>query len=249
MRHNLEKTMKKFIQSGTALAAVALLAGCVTTGLSPREQSGVSYPSYILSLASDGTNAPQMVVKPIRLAVAQVGEVAPPDAMLDKLAGQKVLVASVIGLPLPGDVSTGPVYNRYNRQDDTPEECAERIKSVRNLARVSGADYLFLFGGNIDSWERRNSMGILDLTVVGGVIAPGTRINLEGKGAGALVDVATGQPVLFVSAEAKDSTLSPDYLADGKTTGMRARIRDELVGKLSDELLKKLGGLNLPKGS
>src|SRR5215469_6337557 len=97
------KNIKKIIQSAVAVAMACLLAGCETTGLSPRERSGVSYPNYILSLQSDGTNAPRKVITPIRLAVAQVGEAAPSDAMLNKLAASKTLVSSAFGLPLPGD--------------------------------------------------------------------------------------------------------------------------------------------------
>jgi hypothetical protein len=58
-----DKNMKTIIQSVMAGAAVCLLAGCGTTGLSPRESSGASYPNYILSLQSGGTNAP--VQKPV----------------------------------------------------------------------------------------------------------------------------------------------------------------------------------------
>jgi len=234
------KNIKKIIQSAVAVAMACLLAGCETTGLSPRERSGVSYPNYILSLQSDGTNAPRKVITPIRLAVAQVGEAAPSDAMLNKLAASKTLVSSAFGLPLPGDEDN---FRYYNRRNDPPEDYTGRIKAVRGLARAAGADYLFLCGGNIDSWQKRNPSAILDFTIIGGVVAPGTQIHVEGKGAGALIDVATGQPIIFVNAETNRSALSPDFLVDGKTTSMRVQARDELVGKLSDELLEKLTAL------
>lgn len=233
--------MKTIIQSVIAVAAVCLLAGCETTGLSPREVSGASYPNYILSLQSSGSDAPaQKPVVPIRLAVAQVGEAAPPDTILDKLAGQKTLVSSAIGLPLPGDRDNYSYYNYNRRIEPKEEDYAARVRAVRGLARAAGADYIFLFGGNIDSWQNRNPLAVLDITIVGSAVMPGSRINIEGKGAGVLINVETGEPVIFVSAEAKDSALSPDGLADGKTTGMRVQVRDELIGKLSDELLKKL---------
>ena len=98
--------MKILIQSAVAVTAVCLLAGCETTGFSPRETPMVSYPNYILSLESgpaSPTGAPQKIIAPIRLAVAQIGEDAPPEALLDKLAGKKTLVASVDGLPMPDD--------------------------------------------------------------------------------------------------------------------------------------------------
>ncbi len=221
---------------------MCLLAGCETTGLSPRESSGVNYPNYILSLQSDSTNAPQPVVAPIRLAVAQVGEDAPSDAMMAKLAGQKTLVASVIGLPLPGQDVNYPTYN--NRQNGPVEDYAGHIKALRGLARASGADYIFLVGGSINSWQTRNPSSLLDITLIGAMVAPGTEIKAEGKGAGTLIDVATGAPVFFTSTEVRDTKLSPDDLAYGKTDDLRSRVRDELVGKLTDDLLAKLAAVN-----
>lgn len=221
-----------------AVAVVCSLAGCETTGLSPREASGASYSNYILGLPSGGTNAPaQKPVTPIRMAVAQVGEIAPSEAMLDQLAGQPALVASVIALPLPGGLDN---YNYYNRANDPAGNYAARVKPVCNLARAAGANYVFIFGGTVDSWRKNNSLSVLDITLVGGAILPGCEINVEGRGAGTLIETATGEPVLFVSVDAKKSAGSPDMLAVGKTTEMSAQVRDELIRKLTGELLKKL---------
>lgn len=232
------KNMKKIIQSVIAVVAVCLLAGCETTGLSPRESSGASYANYILSLQSGGTNAPvQKPVTPIRLAVAQAGESAPPETMLDQLAGQHTLVALVVALPLPGELEN---YNYNNRANNPNELYAARVKSVCNLARAAGANYVFLFGGTVDSWRKNNPLSVFDITLVGGAILPGGEINVEGTGAGALIETATGEPVLFASVDAKKTAGSPDYLAAGKTNEMRAQVRDELIAKLTGELLKKL---------
>ena len=228
--------MKIILQSVIAAAAVCLLAGCETTGLSPRESSGVGYPNYILSLPYAAT--PQKPATPIRLAVAQVGENAPPDAMLNKLADRKALIASVTGLPLPGDTEL-PFYS-YGPNAQKLDYSA-RVKTICGLAHISGADFLFLFGGNVDSWEQNNALAVLDATIVGGVLLPGTKIHIEGKGAGVLLSTATCQPVLFVNSEAKDSAGSPDFLSNGKTTALRVKVRDELVAKLTDQLLDKLG--------
>src|SRR5215469_2727681 len=134
--------MKMLVQSAVAVAAICLLAGCGSTGLSPRETSTVSYPNYILSLQSGPAGPPQKIVAPIRLAVAQVGEDAPPAALLDKLAGQRTLVASVTGLPLPDDNQFA--YNRPGRQGS---DYASRMKAVCGLAQIAGADYILVIGG------------------------------------------------------------------------------------------------------
>ena len=230
--------MKTKIQLALLAVAVALLAGCETSGLSTREHGGVSYPGYILNLPPDATGAPaKKITAPIRLAVVQVGEVAPPQAMLQRLAGNSPLIATVIGLPLAGEADE---RNSYNRTKLTDTNYAARIQSLCQLARTAGADYVFLFGGNVDSWQKENPLRILDATIIGAVLVPGSRVNLEGKGAGALIEAATARPVFFLSAEGKKSALTPDWLADGKTKELQTQLRDELVGKLTDDLLAKL---------
>ncbi len=222
----------------TAAGAVCLLTGCESTGLSPRERSGVSYPAYVMSMATAQTNTPaHRPVPPIRLAVAQVGEAAPPAALLEKLEQRTDAITCITGLPLPGE--QGAIYNSSQAKgpDDEYGRC---MKSVCQLARSAGADYVFICGGNLDSWRKNNQLSVLDVTLIGGVLFPGGEVNVEGRGAGVLVDVATGSPVIFASAEVNHSSATPDFLADGKQTGMSVDARNELVGKLGDELLKKL---------
>jgi|GEM_PF-909961 hypothetical protein len=239
-RPKRKATMKMFAQLAVAVAAICLLAGCETTGLSPRETSAVSYPNYILSLQSGPSAAPQRIVAPIRLAVAQVGEDAPPAALLDKLAGQKTVVASVTGLPLPDDNPFHYSPFRYGRLNQQGPDSATRMKAVCGLAQAAGADYVFIIGGSLDSWEQHNSLSALDITIVGGAILPGAKIRVEGRAAGTLVSTATCRPVLFVSANTHTSAMSPDFLVDGKTTAVDAQVRDELATKLGDQFLNRL---------
>jgi hypothetical protein len=235
--------MKKIYQLAIAATAVCLLAGCETTGLSPRESAGATYPNYILSLQQGGTNAPQRVSKPIRLALVQIGEAAPPEAMLDKLTQQKNLVTSVIGLPLPGD-TVNNFYKNNNGADFQNSVYSARVKTICGLARSMGADYVFLFGGNLDSWQENNFSSTFDITIIGGTLLPGTTIHIEGKAAGALISTETCQPVFFVNAETRDSAMSPDFFVDGKTMGLRAKVRDELVAGLNDQLISKLTNMS-----
>lgn len=235
-----KNTMKKLIPLTITVAAVCLLTGCETTGISPRETPGVSYPNYILSLQT-GTNTPAKLAKPIRLAVAQIGEAAPPDSMLDKLATNQTLIASVSGLPMPGDTGMAPAFSRTGVQGP---DYAGRVKSICNVARSTGADFLFIYGGSMDSWQENTSLSMFDWTIVGGYLVPGTKIHIEGKGAGVLISTTTYQPVFFVNADIHTANGSPDFIADGKTTGLCAKDRNELVNKLTDEFLKKLAALS-----
>jgi hypothetical protein len=233
--------MKTMLKLSAVAAAAGLLAGCETTGLSPRESSGVSYPNYIFGLQTRLTNSPvHPPMTPIRLAVAQVGEPAPSSALLDQLTARHALIAGASGLPLPADAGNS---NWQNRGNTVSADYAGRIKTLCRLAQAGGADYVFLFGGEIDTWRKNNSFSILDLTLIGGTVVPGGRINLEGKGAGVLIDAATGEPVFFVNADVKRSAVSPDFLAEGKTHSLRAEARDALVEKLGVQLLDRLAGI------
>src|SRR5439155_12462927 len=97
-----EFVMRSAIRITTILAAAAL-AGCTSNGLSPREVRGRDYSSYVLSMydpdvrASAGQDAaqPPAVATPARIAVAQVGEVAPPLEMLEVLRRDRLAFASV----------------------------------------------------------------------------------------------------------------------------------------------------------
>jgi len=215
------------------------MTGCETTGLSSREHSGVDYPNYVLNLRTDSQNTPpQKPALPIHLAVVQIGESAPPKAMLDALESRTNLIASVVGLPLPGETTDAYPY-RY-KQAEPATDYAGRVKTICRLAKASGADYVFLFGGNVDSWTEGNFLRIFDITIIGGMIFPASEVNLEGKGAGTLIEAATEQPVLFVNADNKQSNYCPDFFSNEKTMDMRVQARDELVLKLQDGLLKKL---------
>jgi hypothetical protein len=233
--------MKMLVHSAVAVAAICLLAGCASAGLSPHETSTVSYPNYILGLQSGATTnviastGPQKIVAPIRLAVAQVGEDAPPVDLLDKLAAQKTLVASVTSLPLPDDY-----HFPFGRPGREGSDSGSRVKAVCGLAQAAGADYVLIIGGSLDSWEQHNSLSVLDITIVGGTIVPGARIHVEGRGAGTLISTATCKPVLFVSADTRTSALSPDFLVDGKTAALDAQVRDVLAAKLTDQFLNRL---------
>ncbi len=242
-----KKIMKKMIQSVLAISAVVVLAGCDSEGLSPRERAGITYPRYILSLQTSATNAPAKLILPVHLAVAQVGETAPSDKMLGQLSAQPALIASVSGLPVPGDQNMDGYYHSYNggNSGNRPtEDYAENIKALRGLARASGADYLFLFGGNVDSWRDSNPLAAMDFTLVGAFIIPGGRIHVDGKGAGVLIDANTGQPIAFVNAECQETQLSPDEMANGATADLSAKVRDQVAAKLGDGLLQKLAALN-----
>src|SRR5690348_9100127 len=96
-----------------AIAAMGIgILGCESDGISPRDQGGMNYPRYAMVLAdmsalssasmgggaATATGAPvarPQIAPPIRVAVAQFGEVAPPDVMLDSLRKEPLSFAAV----------------------------------------------------------------------------------------------------------------------------------------------------------
>jgi len=236
----------KILEMTVAVGVLCFVTGCETSGLSSREQAGASYPNYILSLQSKTPAARQNPVFPLRLAVAEIGEASPPRPMLDKLETAPALISAINGLPAPGATPgwRGEMADRRETQ-----EVPDRMQELCRLAQASGADYLFLFGGNIDSWRQGNALTFLDITLIGGAIFPGTRIKAEGKAAGALIDVATGRPVLFASADDRRSVAVPTLLAEGKRNAVNSKLRDDLTAALADELLRKLTSEKLSTGT
>src|SRR3954453_2944754 len=96
-----ESRAMKFTTSPRSRVAAALsfvlLAGCATGGLSPRETAQQNYSSFVYSLydmpapagaREETSRTPARLVLPARVAVVQVGEVAPPQAFLAKLRGR-----------------------------------------------------------------------------------------------------------------------------------------------------------------
>jgi hypothetical protein len=232
--------MKTKILLLTGLGFAALLAGCGTSGLSRHEVAGGSYPNYILNLPTTNS-APDRppLRKPIRLAVAQVGESAPPRALLNKLESNRDSIASVVGLPAPAETE----HRYYAPKDNSQNKQVDFVSRVQQLCRLSKsmhADYLFICGGDMTWWNSPNLLRVFDITIVGGMVLPSTKVNVEGRAAGALVDAATCEPVLMLSTDATRSGFSPTFYIDEKTDGQRVALRDELTASLADELLKKI---------
>jgi len=177
------------------------------------------------------------MVTPLHLAVAQVGEPAPAGEMLAKLKADTGLIATVVGLPLPAESN---LRRPLTKGEDQSKDFTTKVKALCNVAASVGADYVFIYGSSLDSWQEQNRLMILDATVIGGVMIPSVKINCESRAAGALIRTATADPVFFVTTEDKRSGSSPSYLVSGKTESLRAGLRDEVNRLLTQELMQKL---------
>jgi len=222
----------------TVLVLAGLVTGCETPGSLPQKHTATDYPGYILNLAAGGTNsiAPKPALQ-IRLAVAQIGEPAPLKTMLASLAADPHLVASVIGLPLPGasENRTGTGVEK-----SPAANYAREVKAVCNLAQAGGADYVLIYGDSVETWVKQNALSMFDCTLVGAEIIPGGKINLQGRAAAALIEAPSGRPVFLLNADCRRTAPTPNFLANGKAAEMRVTASDQLAGELSAALLRKL---------
>ena len=226
-----------------ALATAALVAGCTSTGLSARETSGRDVTAYLgaVQLARPGSSvmdgiggsgeraASRRVVLPVSVAVAQIGEVAPPDAMLDALEAEPDLFGEVQAIS-----GNTPGY-----QHDRNDVVDRHLDQMLSVARDIGADYLVVYGGTIDQWRKTEPTSGLDLTILGAFLVPSRTLTAEGKSAAFILDAETGRPVATASSEARDRRVSTAVGLEGRSRDQLQDLRDETLDELTAELITR----------
>jgi hypothetical protein len=182
--------------------------------------------------AAEAAQAPRRpIVLPIKLAVAQLGEVSPPTAVLDRLRQETTAFAMV--QPIPSITQDG---------NEKPS-----AKSMRRLARDLNADYLFVYGGTIDHAITGTPLGAANLTIIGAYVVPSEKIHAQAKVSGSLIDIAPGAAggvLLTVSADDKDWALSPFAARDSDDMTLTRKVRERAVAKLMDQFVAKVKGVN-----
>ena len=224
--------------AGVLLLSV-LVTGCFTTGLSSRESGSGSYSRLVYDLARyQPKAAPARLRKPIRLAVAQLGEVSPSTNVLGELRSHPALIASVVALPAP--VDSRERYNARTSNSPEPPSHPNRIDEIRSLARAMGANQVFIFGGSIDTWTTRNAWAALDITLVGCSIFPSARVHGQGKAAGILLDVESGAVRFQVETERRRDGTVPSSFTSEKADSVRVNLREDLALSLGREFVNRL---------
>jgi len=239
--------MRRTTTSAVGIIALALAGGCSSSGLSPHEAGRQSYPMLMYTAAEPDAapTGPTSIRTPARVAVAQVGEVAPPQAMVDGLRAHPELFRRVVPVSGtfvgPGGVDDGPTY--WNGRAAAPADngakptAADQLARMRSMAAGLGMDYLLVFGGTIEHGNQGSGLELLDLTIVGAFVVPSHGVTVTGRAAGSLIDVHTGQIVMDYSAEARGTGAAPSAFVDNvEETGVRAN-RDELVRKLTADVV------------
>jgi hypothetical protein len=234
---------QSMIALAAATAAALNGAGCSMAYLSAREAAGRSQPDYLYSLydKSAAATADKGPARPLRLptavAVVQVGEVAPPQRMIDALRKEPAVFSRVEALPgndVLGTYAPNPVQpdGRIVQQPARPS-----LSSIRAAAADAGMEYVLLVGGTIEHDTNSTPLSLLNLTIVGAFVVPSVDTHGLAKGSAALIDVRSGRVVTSSSAEARDSSLVPSVQASGEETKLMDRLRDDVAAKLGAQVL------------
>jgi rhombotail lipoprotein len=235
------------IRAAAVAASLSLagLAGCESSGLSPREAGGRTYSSSLHALYDvpfpAGEHRPAQLALPTKLAVVQVGETAPPPAFLDALRAHPALFTRVEGLSGASGVTARDGYGADSTI--TAETQARRdVERLQQIARDMGMDHLLLVGGTIDQLTKENGLGLLDLTIVGAFVVPSKQVEAEAKASGALVDLDSGRVTLVASAGTSKGRLASTATQDAGRVDVLRAARDEVLEKLAADVIAQCRG-------
>jgi hypothetical protein len=238
---------------GIVLLIALIVAGCTSSGLSPREVRGRDYAGYVYSMydpavlpadknaaqgvTAGGAGAERKPLKtPAHIAVAQLGEVAPPDAMMDKLRADAATFASVQSVSALVDAGAQHVPTPRPQDHSTQQSAQSHAERMRRYAADLGADYLFLYGGTLDQSQVSTPMAAMNLTVIGAFLVPSQKLDADVKAAGSLVDVKSGRVVLSVSADGRESRTSPSIGVKASERSMLLELKHDVIEKLATQL-------------
>ena len=227
--------MKKVI-SGISLAIAICMAGCSTTGLSPREQGATNYNEMVYALSDQYSDDSLVVAQttpavPIRLGVAQIGETSPHELLLSLLRERTNLFSEIIEIPLMlGD-------EPYTQKIQYKKRSAE----FRKLAKQLGATHLLMIGGHVDSRVVSSTWEIFDILVVPGFTVRSNEIFLEAKASAAFVETETGKVNFLLNVTAENYGKSPSFRINQNREILTLELREELSEEMVYELSRKLG--------
>src|SRR5439155_16309113 len=139
---------------------------------------------------------------PARVAVAEVGSVSPPTAVLTQMRGQPAVFADALPIPSVANGLTIAAPRPPSTHAASGAGAPSAAVRMRGYARELGADYLFLYGGTIEQATNNTPLSLANLTIIGAFVVPATRIDAAERASGSLVDVSSGRVLLTVSADA-----------------------------------------------
>ncbi len=265
---------KRNTVAGSVLVVMAAVGvGCSSTGLSPGERGSQTQSAYIRAMTSPaqssttqrdaantfGTEAdasPRAAAVPVKaapafkspakIAVAQVGEVAPPESMLQVLRKHPAVFARINALPAKLDGEQYRPYQHNPRKhpslSPTDSGVRDHIDSLCDTATSMGMDYLLLVGGTIDHRTNATPLSLLNITIVGAFIVPSDQTRATVKATAALIDLPTRQVVSISSAQLEKQHLTPAVSTTGENTALFKRMTGEVAGLLASQVVSDCMG-------
>ncbi len=223
---------------------------CIERAFHTRNLNGGGYSDYALAMydvPAEGANesaGQEATIKsvdlPARLAVAQVGEAAPPDPMMSALRERKDLYASVQTVPGAASFSNSQVRTGPGPQDwrtpDVHEQARGHLNAMLRYSRDIGAEYLFVFGGTADYGTKGTALSAADLTINGAFIVPGKKTEAQLQASGTLIDVASGRVMLSVSAGESGTKRSTAIQSEAAEARLLVELREKVTVELADSL-------------
>lgn len=239
--------MRRTLRLCAVGALAVVLTGCVTTGLSTRETRGQNYSTFLYALYDtqepmDTTSHPTVKL-PVKVAVAQIGEVAPPQAMLEALRKDVGLFRTVEGIPGVFELTRTDRWEPGNAPESAQDAKSRAQAQVTQMVRVAkdlGMDALFLYGGSMDYGARQTGWAVLDWTIVGGYVVPSQELKGTARASGALVDVSSGRVLFVVSAEAQQRRHAATLTVEGAQDRLLDTLREETITTLTRQLIERL---------
>ena len=234
----------QWIKGAVATSAMTVLVGC---GYEARRSGqGTDYAKYVYALYDDScdrtawtTSGPRF---PLSVAVAEIGELAPPPELVDGLRADTRSFRRVTAIPgiSDGDFHFDP-YARDSTSGSptTPTVASTRsaLRRIERLAHDTGMDYLLLVGATVDSRTRPTPASILDLTIIGAYVVPSNDLSGQARASAILIDVRTDQVLMTSSATANDKTFAPSVVDQGAEDHLIRALRDEVYQALTKQIL------------
>lgn len=116
------------------------------------------------------------------------------------------------------------------------------LKDLRVAAARHGANLLLVLQGESDVDTYKNPAAVLNLTIVGGFLVPGSRCDALVAFQGALVDVSNGFLYASIDAEGEGSIIRPTFLIEDRPAIERAK--EKALANFGNELLKRMRNLH-----
>jgi|GEM_PF-6419190 len=229
--------------SALSLLLVAVfLGGCSMRGLSNREYGNHTITNYLYSLPADSpSDAP--VRTPMRLGVVQLGEIAPQQEVMQKLAKQKSLISHIE--PLPAWIAqtqryVSPYDQRMPANVSEEKSVKDVIEHVLTMAEERDLDYVLFVGGTVEQQTLETDRTVWDMTILGAWLIPSHELEANAKAIGVLMDVNNSRVAMMSYAASDGRRDEPTATVHAGQQRLLNDMRQQVGSNLADRFLQDL---------